>query len=586
MSVSDIIKMLSGMSMFLFGMSVMGDSLKKVAGSRLEEILQKLSGNTVKAVILGTVVTALIQSSSATSVMVVGFVNSGMMSLQQALGVILGAILGTSVTGWVLCLNSLGGSGASIASLLNTTTLTGVFAVIGIAMWMFSKNRTRKNVGGILLGFAVLMFGMSTMSGSVSSLKDDPAFIDVLTRFSNPFLGILAGLLLTAVLQSASATVGILQALSSTGIITFDIALPIIMGIGIGACVPVLLTAMGSSVNGRRSAFGYLFTNLAGTVVVGGIFYAVNAIVSFSFMGMTMSMVTIALVNTLFRLATIILLTPAIGIMVKVLTRLFPDDASSLAIKEDMEKLSSRFLSYPSAAVVQSSAVLKTVCDRTCESVVSAIEARRTGDAGTIESVAETEALIDRYEDMLGSYMGRILATDPGKSLTDRVNANLHVLNRLETMSDHALDVTNIVDDMNSTKTGFSDEADREMKLLEDAVLEIVGLMKGAFEDNDADSIRRMEPLREAVTELGTRMRDNHFDRMTRGKCSYQTGIYFNDLISEYDRIADLCDKTVAETIENRGPGHGIHETRRKMRSPDDREYASLLDEYTRLYSV
>ncbi|MBR2780407.1 MAG: Na/Pi cotransporter family protein [Eubacteriaceae bacterium] len=586
MSVSDIIKMLSGMSMFLFGMSVMGDSLKKVAGSRLEEILQKLSGNTVKAVLLGTVVTALIQSSSATSVMVVGFVNSGMMSLQQALGVILGAILGTSVTGWVLCLNSLGGSGASIASLLNTSTLTGIFAVIGIALWMFSKNRTRKNVGGILLGFAVLMFGMSTMSGSVSSLKDDPAFIDVLTRFSNPFLGIVAGLLLTAVLQSASATVGILQALSSTGIITFDIALPIIMGIGIGACVPVLLTAMGSSVNGRRSAFGYLFTNLAGTVMVGGIFYAVNAFVSFSFMGMTMNMVTIALVNTLFRLATIILLTPAIGIMSRVLARLFPDDASSLAIKEDMEKLSSRFLSYPSAAVVQSSAVLKTVCDRTCESVVRAIDARRTGNAGTIESVAETEALIDRYEDMLGSYMGRILATDPGKSLTDRVNANLHVLNRLETMSDHALDVTNIVDDMNSTKTAFSEEAERELKLFEDAVLEIVRLMKESFEENDTESIRRMEPLREAVTELGTRMRDNHFDRMTRGKCSYQTGIYFNDLISEYDRIADLCDKTVAETIGDKGPGHGIHETRRKMRSADDGEYASLLEEYTRMYSA
>ena len=586
MSVSDIVKMLSGMSLFLFGMSIMGDSLKKVAGSRLEEILQKLSGNTIKAVLLGTVVTALIQSSSATSVMVVGFVNSGMMGLEQALGVILGAILGTSVTGWVLCLNSLGGSGASIASILNTSTLTGVFAVIGIALWMFSKNRTRKNVGGILLGFAVLMFGMSTMSGSVSALKDDPAFVEALTRFSNPFLGILAGLLLTAVLQSASATVGILQALSSTGIITFDIALPVIMGIGVGACVPVLLTAMGSSVNGKRSAFGYLFTNLAGTVIVGGAFYALNAFISFSFMGMTMNMVTIALVNSLFRLITIILLTPAIGIMVRILTRLFPDDASSLAIKEDMERLSSRFLSYPSAAVVQASAVLKTVCDRTSESVVTAIESRRTGKADIIESVAETEALIDRYEDMLGSYMGRILATDPGKSLTDKVNVNLHVLNRLETMSDHALDVTNIVDDMISTKTSFSDEANREMSLLEDAILEIVRLMGKAFEDDDSDSIRRMEPLREAVTVLGSRMRDNHFDRMTRGICSYQTGIYFNDLIGEYDRIADLCDKTVAETIENKGPGNGIHEARRKLRSPDDSEYASLLDEYTRLYTA
>lgn len=584
MTVLDLIGMLGGMSMFLFGMSVMGDSLKKVAGSRLEGILQKLSGNTVKAVLLGTGVTAAIQSSSATSVMVVGFVNSGMMSLKQALGVILGAILGTSVTGWILCLNSLGGSGASIASYLNTSTLTGVVALAGIVLWMFSKSRGKRNIGGILLGFAVLMFGMSTMSGSVSSLKDDPAFIDALTRFSNPLLGILAGMLLTAVLQSASATVGILQALASTGMITFDIAFPVIMGIGIGACVPVLLTAMGASVNGRRTAFGYLMINLFGTVVVGGLFYAVNAFVSFPFISMIMTMVSVALVNTLFRLTTVILLTPLLGPLADMLCRVFPDDESSLAEAEDMERLSDRFLSYPSAAVVQATAVMRTVCEKTCESVVSAVRARRTGETSYIEKARDLEALMDRYEDRLGSYMAKVLAVDPGKSLTYQINEYLHVLNRLETMSDHAGDVADIVESMKDAKSSFTPDAEEELNNLEEAVLELVRLTRQAFEADDADSARRTEPLRDAITALCSVMKDNHIERVAQGRCTYQTGMFFNDLISEYDRIAELCDKTVAEAIEPRQSVDGVHVLRRALRSPDDAEYARLLEEYTRAY--
>ncbi|MBO4359652.1 MAG: Na/Pi cotransporter family protein [Eubacteriaceae bacterium] len=586
MSVLDIIGMLGGMSMFLFGMSVMGDSLKKVAGSRLEGILQKLSGNTVKAVLLGAGVTAAIQSSSAASVMVVGFVNSGMMALKQALGVILGAILGTSVTGWILCLNSLGGSGASIARYFSTSTLTGVVALIGIALWMFSKSRVKKNVGGILLGFAVLMFGMSTMSGAVSSLKDDPAFIEALTRFSNPVLGILAGLLLTAVLQSASATVGILQALASTGMITFDVALPVIMGIGIGACVPVLLTAMGSSVNGKRTAFGYLFANLSGTVIVGGIFYILNAFIRFSFMSMVMSMVSVALVNTLYRLATVILLTPMLGLMDRLLCRIFPDDPSTMAEQADMERLSDSLLEYPSAAVVQATQVMKTVCEKACGSVENAVAARRTGDPQAIERVRELEALLDRYEDRLGSYMGRILGTDLGGILAERVNEYLHVLNRLETMSDVAGDVSDVVESMKDAKASFSPDADLELRKLEDAVLEIVRLTGKAFSEDDTQCSMRIEPLRDAIALMCSSMKDNHIERVARGRCTYQTGMYFNDLTGEYDRIAELCDKTIAEALERKQGTLGVHELRKSLRSPDDSEYTLLLEEYSKAYSV
>ena len=586
MTILDLIEMLTGMSLFLYGMSLMGDSLKKVAGSRLEEILQKLSGDTVRAVLLGTGVTAVIQSSSATSVMVVGFVNSGMMKLKQALGVILGAILGTSVTGWVLCLNSLGGSGASIASYLNTSTLTGIFAIIGLVLWMLSKNRGKKNVGGILLGFAILMTGMSAMSGSVASLKDDPAFTQALTQFSNPFIGILAGLLLTAVLQSASATVGILQALSTTGAITFDVAFPVIMGIGIGACVPVLITAIGSSLNGKRSAFGYLFTNLFGAVIVGTVFYLLNSTIHFPFMTMHMNMVSVALVNSLFRLVTIILLMPLLGTVEKILCRIFPDDERSLAEQADMERLSDRFLSYPSAAVVQASAVIRSVAEKTSESVKSSVDARRTGLPDTIQHVKDLEALIDRYEDRLGSYMGKILVTDPGSSLTDKVNENLHVLNRLETMSDHAGDVAEIVENIKSQKITFSDDAEKEMAVLENAVLEMVSLMQSSLDGDDAESAKKMEPLRDVIAGICQQMKDNHLERVAQARCTYQTGIYFNDLIGEYDRIAELCEKTVAETIESENAGEGIHETRRRMRLPGDSEYLSFVDKYENQYSM
>ena len=368
MDATNVISLLGGVAMFLFGMSVMGDSLKKVAGSKMEMILYRLAGNPIKGILLGTGVTAAIQSSSATSVMVVGFVNSGMMQVKQAIGIVLGAILGTSITGWVLALNSLGGGGG-VASLFSTEVLTGVVALIGIALWMFSKKTSRKNVGGIMMGFAVLMYGMSMMSGAIVPLRSDPKFIDMMTSFTNPILGVLIGVLVTAVIQSASAAVGILQALAVTGAVEFDMAFPILMGIGIGASVPVMLSALGASTNGKRTAFVYLIIDVLGAILVGGIFYIVNAFVHFSFMQMEMSMVTVALTNTLYRLAVVILLAPCIGLLEKLVIALFPESEEALAEKADMDKLEPRFLDHPTLALAQSKEVIDSMARKTLDSV-------------------------------------------------------------------------------------------------------------------------------------------------------------------------------------------------------------------------
>ena len=372
MEVSNILSLLGGVALFLFGMSVMGDSLKKVAGSKMELVLYRLSGNAIKGILLGTGVTAVIQSSSATSVMVVGFVNSGIMKVRQAIGIILGAILGTSITGWILCLNSLGGSGASVASVLNTEVLTGAVAVIGIFLWMFSKKTSRKNVGGIMMGFAVLMYGMSMMSGAIEPLRENEEFIKLLTSFSNPLLGVLAGLLITAVIQSASAAVGILQALAVTGAVTFDMAFPIIMGIGIGASLPVMLSALGAGTNGKRTAFVYLIIDVLGAIICGTIFYILNAIIGFGFMSMTMTMVTVALLNTLYRLAIVIVLSPFLGVLEKIVCTLFPEDREAQLEREDMDRLEERFLTHPAIALEQSRTVINSMASKALESVICA----------------------------------------------------------------------------------------------------------------------------------------------------------------------------------------------------------------------
>ena len=586
MDASNIVGLFGGVALFLFGMSVMGDSLKKVAGSKMEMILYKLSGNTIKGILLGTGVTAVIQSSSATSVMVVGFVNSGMMKVRQAIGVVLGAILGTSITGWILALGSLGGSGASVASYFSTEILSGVVALAGIILWMFAKKPSHKNVGGIMLGFAVLMYGMSMMSGSISPLREDERFISFLTSFSNPILGVLAGLIITAVLQSASAAVGILQALAMTGAIEFDMAFPIIMGIGIGASVPVMLSALGASTNGKRTAFVYLIIDILGAVVVGTIFYIVNAAVGFEFMKMPMTMVLVALVNTLYRLAVVIVLTPAIGLLEKIVCSMFPDSEEELEEKADMDRLESRFLEHPALALAQSKTVIDSMAAKTLKSVNKAIAARREFSEDEIKIVLDLERVIDRYEDKLGDYLFKVSKSQPNAEQANEINKYLRVLSDFERISDHARNVGEAIEEISDKKIKFTKEGESGLRVLENALMDICYVTIEAFTNNDTEKALLVDPLEEVIDDLCDELKAGHVDRMARGECTLENGFVYNDILTDYERIADHCTNVALDLLESEREEFRSHEYHKSLEYRQNEQFKSYFTYYKGKYSL
>ncbi|MBR4255624.1 MAG: Na/Pi cotransporter family protein [Clostridia bacterium] len=585
MSFANVVALLGGIALFLFGMSVMGDSLKKVAGNKMEMILYKLSGNTFKGIILGTGVTAVIQSSSATSVMTVGFVNSGMMKIRQAIGVILGAILGTSITGWVLSLNSIG-TGSNITAYFSTEILTGIVALIGTILRMFSKKTYLKNVGGILLGFAVLMYGMTFMSGAVEPLREEPTFINMLTRFSNPFLGVLVGMVFTCVIQSASAAVGILQALSLTGVISFAEAFPIILGIGIGASVPVMLSAIGAGTNGKRTAFAYLLIDVIGAIVCGGLFYALNGIFKFSFVSATMNVVLIALVNTLYRFATVVILSPAIPLLEKIVCRIFPEGEDSKAEREDMDRLEERFLTHPTLSINQSKTVIDSMAEKALESVKWAVEARRTLGKPAIKRVFDLEGVLDRYEDKLGTYLYKITAADLTKDQSKTVSKYLRVLSDFERISDHARNIGESVEEINEKKIVFSDEAEQEISVLEDAVCEITRITIEAFANGDVQHAMKVDPLEEVINNLCNALKAAHIDRVSRKECTLANGFVFNDLLTDYERIADHCANVAVDVIEAGDDEIHGHEYHKSTGYKDTDLYKTYLAGYENKYSI
>ena len=572
--------------MFLFGMSVMGDSLKKVAGSKMEMILFKLAGNTPKGILLGTIVTAVIQSSSATSVMVVGFVNSGMMKVKQAIGIVLGAILGTSITGWILALNSIGGSGASVASYFSTEVLTGVVALVGIALWMFAKKASSKNIGGIMLGFAVLMYGMSMMSGSIAPLREEPRFIEMLTSFTNPILGVLAGLLITAVIQSASAAVGILQALAMTGAIEFDMAFPILMGIGIGASVPVMLSALGASTNGKRTAFVYLIIDVLGAVIVGSIFYILNAIIGFSFMSKIMTMVLIALTNTLYRLAVVIVLSPCIGILERIVCAIFPESEEAAAEQADMDRLETRFLEHPALAIAQSKTVIDSMADKTLESVTGVISARQNYSMEEVKKVIELERVIDRYEDKLGSYLFKITQNHPDPGQSNEINKYLRVLSDFERMSDHARNIGEAIEEISDKKIAFTKAADDGLKVLESAIKDITEVTIKAFRDNDADMALKIDPLEEVIDDLCDELKAGHIERVGKGECTLENGFVFNDLLTDYERIADHCSNVAVDLLESEKDEFKSHEYHKSLEYRQNSVFNDNFNWYKNKYTI
>lgn len=584
MSVADVISLLGGIALFLFGMSLMGEGLKKVAGSRLELVLYKLSSTPLKGVLLGTGVTAVIQSSSATSVMVVGFVNSGMMKVKQAIGVIMGAILGTSVTGWILCLSSLEG-GSGVVQLLSTEVLTGIVAVVGIILRMFTGKTSNRYVGEILLGFAVLMYGMSAMSGAVSPLRESEAFIRILTSFSNPLLGILVGLAFTSVLQSASAAVGILQALAITGAVTFEVALPIVMGIAIGAAVPVLLSALGANLNGKRTAFIYLLIDVLGVLIWALLFYGANAIIHFTFLDAVMSSVSIALMNTLFRLATVIVLLPCIGLMERMVELLFPDDGSA-AEEQEMDRLEERFLQHPALSIEQSRLVTNSMAERAEGNLLMAVGLRNRWSDKDFRMVGETESVIDRYEDKLGTYLMKITSKSLSQSQSEEVSKYLHTISDFERISDHALNISEAAKEIHDKDLQFSPEACHELDVMESAVQEILNIAVGAFVENDPQRAARVEPLEEIIDGLCDEMKSHHVDRLQSGSCTLNLGFVFNDLLTNYERVADHCSNIAVAIIELESDSFDTHEYLNSVRAMKSSSFARYYEEYKQEYHL
>ena len=586
MGISNLIALLSGVALFLFGMSLMGDGLKKVAGSKLELILYKLSSTPVKGVLLGAGVTAVIQSSSATSVMVVGFVNSGMMKLRQAIGVILGAILGTSVTGWIVSLSALQG-GDGWVSLLSTATISGVVSIAGILLRMASKSQTGFHVGNILLGFAVLMFGMGAMSSAVEPLRESPAFLRVLTTFTNPVIGILVGLLFTAVLQSASATVGILQALSATGAITFGLAFPVIMGIAVGAAMPVLLSALGANVNARRTALVYLLADVLGAVIWGAVFYGANAAAGgFSFLDTPLNTVGIAALNTVFRLATVVVLTPCIGLLEALAVRLLPDREPHGPEEQDFARLEVRFIEHPALAIQQSREAAGNMAMEARANLEDACWLIGNWSEKGFRFVEQREDVVDKYEDKLGSYLIRIT----GRELTDEQNRDvtklLHTIGDFERISDHAMNIAECAREIAQKKIVFSPAAAAELAVIYEAVREITHTAVAAFLADDPEKACAVEPLEEVIDAICDEMKLRHVDRLQKGVCRLDQGFVFNDLLTNYERVADHCSNIAVAVIQLAGGSLDAHRYITSLKEHQDREFERLFESYSQKFAL
>lgn len=587
MQIKDVVVLLCGVALFLYGMSVMGDSLKRVAGGKLEILLYKLSNTPLKGVLLGAGVTAVIQSSSATSVMVIGFVNAGMIKMKQAIGIIMGAIIGTSVTGWVLCLSDMSG-GSGWVQLLSTEVIAGVVAIVGIILRTVCKDSTKKHVGDIMLGFAILMVGMQNMSGAVKPLRTSETFINMLTSFKNPVIGILIGLLVTAVLQSASASVGILQALSVTGAIDFEIAFPIIMGIGVGAALPVLLSSIGASVDGKRTSFVYLIVDILGAVIWAVIFYTVNAFVNFDFIDMKMTSVSIALINSIFRLATVVVLFPFIGLLAKMMIRMFPEKVD----EEDKEEIVSvsilddRFVSNPTIAIEQSKTVMTAMARMTQKNLARALGLIDEFNQEKYDKVMRREDDIDKYEDKLGTYIIKITQQELSPEENREVSKILHTISDFERIADHAVNIAEAAKELNDKKLQFSDQGKEDIELLSDMTREIMTLVTNAFNKGDMLSAYKTEPLEELVDIYSNEIKSNHVIRVQRGECTLHQGFIFNDLLNDYERISDHCSNIAVAVIEINNGVFDTHSYLTDLMDTRSKNFDKYFEEYKKQFPL
>ena len=584
MSISNVLALFSGVALFLYGMTLMGNGLKKVAGNSLEVILYKLSSNPLKGIALGAGVTAVIQSSSATSVMVVGFVNSKMMKVKQAIGIIMGAIIGTSITGWIVSLSSIEGS-SGILELLSTDSLTAIIAIIGIYLRMFCKHTRQKQIGDIMMGFAVLMFGMKAMSSSVSGLRNSEVFINMLTNFSNPLIGILVGALFTAVIQSASAAVGILQALSATGAITFEVAFPMLMGIAVGASLPVLLSALGASSDGKRSAFAYLLVDVLGAVIIGVLFYSLNMFMHFSFLEMSLNTVSIALLNTVYRLIMVLMLAPCIGLIEKICRIIVKDDEEEEELYEE-DRLEERFIAHPALAIEQCRITINNMALITRDNICNACALLDGFSDKGFKKVEKKEDIIDRYADKLGTYMVKVTRKELNKQQNSEISKYLHTIEDFERIGDHGMNIAEAIRDLDQKKLGFTDEAKKELSSLVLAVEDMLTLTAEAFINNDLKLAYSIDPFESVVDDICEKLKLNHVERLKKGNCTIEAGIAFNDLITDLERIGDHCNNVFISMLEQEMDDYDMHQIKNTFTTDQIRDYNQLLETYKVKYSV
>ena len=584
MDIFGVLSLFGGLAMFLFGMDVMGKGLERQAGNKLQSLLEKLTSNPLKGFVLGLGVTAIIQSSSATTVMVVGFVNAGIMQLKQAVGIIMGANVGTTVTSWILSLSGISGDSFFI-KMLKPSSFTPILAVIGIILFMTSKTDKKKNIGTILLGFAVLMFGMDQMSGAVKPLTDVPQFTNLFTLFTNPVLGIIVGAVLTAVIQSSSASVGILQALSVTGAVTYANAVPIIMGQNIGTCITALLSSVGANKSAKRAAAVHLYFNIIGVIVFCILFYSAKAVLNFSFINDPVSQVGIAVVHTAFNVTATVIILPFSNFLVK-LACMTVKDKENETNAEDSISLDERFFAVPAVAVSHSEQVAVKMFKISNKAVTEAISVIKSFSNEQVSDIENLETEVDKYEDVLGSYLVKLSNKDMTDSDSRRISRILHTIGDFERISDHAVNIKKAAQEMNEKGISFSSEAKIELNVLEEAIKRILEISENAFEKNDVDEAKKVEPLEQVVNELARTVKSRHVERLKNGTCTIELGFILSDLINNYERIADHCSNIAIAIIEvNRG-SFDTHGYIIDIKESKDGDYTNMYNEYRKTYAL
>ena len=572
-----LVSLLGGLALFLFGMDVMGKSLERSAGGRLQTILAKMSSNVPRGFLLGLAVTAVIQSSSATTVMVVGFVNSGIMTLKQAVGVIMGSNVGTTVTAWILSLSGLGGD-SFLVQLFKPSTLAPLLGIIGIVLYMFTRSEKKKSIGTILLGFLALMTGMDIMSDSMKFLKDEAWFANLMVSFSNPILGIAVGAALTAVIQSSSASVGILQSLCSTGVVTYGSAIPVILGQNIGTCVTAMIGSIGANRNARRTAMVHLYFNIVGTLIFVVLFYGIGLFFPWEFLDDTASVVNIATIHTCFNVAATAVLMPLNGVLVKLATLSVPDDE----VEDKNELLDERLLGTPAVAIQRAHEIAVKMASKSAEAMVLAMGLTRKFDAGTLEKILRIEDKTDHYEDALGTYLVKLSGINLSVSDNRILNTLLYTVADIERIADHAAAVGRAALEMEEKKINFSPQAKSELEVLERAITDIMERTVSAYRSFDRELAVKVEPQEQVVDALVREVKSRHIRRLRDGLCSVEYGFVLEDLLTAFERTADHCSNVAVEILQVAEGKLEAHEYLNALKAGELHESAAFAERFAR----